>query len=200
MRGRGTAIRARPMTSGWASPGAPSPPVIIPIMIIEGGVRDRAPPPLIVMGAHAGRRAGPPLRRQGRDHGCPACRRAGRPQGPGPARCGPGDDAMEVMMVGAVHGPHGGPAGVHPLRRQPLPGTETPWQGVRTLGGVCLRSGQGRTSGCRGMVRGQVCCIDRLSPGLQAPPLLSPARVGRPENTGRRLFRSLLKPRKEAAP
>ncbi len=102
-RGRGTAIRARPMTSGWASPGAPSPPVIIPIMIIEGG---------------------------------------------------------------GVHGPHGGPAGVHPLRRQPLPGTETPWQGVRTLGGVRRRSGQGRGSGCRGMMRGWVCCVDRAGGGM----------------------------------
>ncbi len=33
----------------------------------------------------------------------------------GAARGGPGDDAMEVMMVGAVHGPHGGSGGRPPF-------------------------------------------------------------------------------------
>ncbi len=54
---------------------------------------------------------------------------------------------------------------VHPLRRQPLPGMETLWQGIRTLGAACLRSGHGRDSGCRGMMRGRGWCVDRsLSP------------------------------------
>ena len=88
--------------------------------------------------AHLARtRAGEPACRfVGRDGITGALRaggQAGRPQGPGATGGGPGDDAMEVMREGRFTVLTGGLAGFHPSKRQPLPGTETLWQGVRTL-------------------------------------------------------------------
>ena len=59
-----------------------------------------------------------------------------------PAR-GPGDDAGKVTM-GQFMVLTGGLSDVHPSKRQPLPGTENLWQGMRTLGRVCRQSGHGR--------------------------------------------------------
>ncbi len=85
-------------------------PCLIEIVRVWWGIRDLSPPPLIVMGAHAGRRApGRFARRDGITGALRAGGRAGLPQGPGAIRCGPGDDAGEMMMVGAVRGPDRGP-------------------------------------------------------------------------------------------
>ena len=120
-------------------------PCLIEIVRVWWGIRDLSPPPLIVMGAHAGRRA------------------------PGAIRCGPGDDAGEMMMVGAVRGPDRGPgqgSGRVPPFEASAPARDgDAWQGIRTLGGVCLRSGQGRGSGWRGMMGCREWCIDRWRMG-----------------------------------
>ncbi|MCY4261648.1 MAG: hypothetical protein OXC91_15500, partial [Rhodobacteraceae bacterium] len=51
---------------------------------------------------------------------------------PGAARGGPGDDAREMTM-GRFVVLTADLARFHPSKRQPLPGPETLWQGVRTL-------------------------------------------------------------------
>ncbi len=115
--------------------GVPSPPIII----TPGSGASHPLPP----SPWTRTRAGEPLRRQGCDHRHPVpWGRAGRPCVPGPPQGGGSDGARE-MTRGRFVVLTGGLAGFHPLRRQPLPGAETLWQGVRALGGVpAIRTGE----------------------------------------------------------